>query len=190
MLKLDIRGFFMSIPRNRLWERLKPFILERYREQDLGRVLKVTERIVLLDASEGCRVAGSLVDWRGLPPDKSLFHTDAGCGLPIGNLTSQVFANFYLHALDEFIKENLGFTRFGRYVDDFFIVEGSRVRLKNAVGRIEAFLEQELALKLHPNKRWLQHATKGWRFWGRWFGLRIRRSESASRATSTRPSMR
>lgn len=48
--------------------------------------------------------------WEGLPKDKSLFTTKTGYGLPIGNLTSQVFANFYLTEFEQFLKEELGLT--------------------------------------------------------------------------------
>ena len=166
VLKLDIRGFFMSIPRERLWMRLEPFIRATYKEQDLWRVLRVAERIVKLDASKGCRVAGRKSDWAGLPPDKSLFGTAAGCGLPIGNLTSQVLANFYLHPLDVFITKQLGFHRYGRYVDDFYLVGHSPHQLRMAVQEIRVFLANELALSLHPQKIVLQHAAKGSAFLG------------------------
>ncbi|MEI3590838.1 MAG: hypothetical protein V8Q44_08160 [Alistipes ihumii] len=50
------------------------------------------------------RVRGRRSQWEGLPPSKSLFHTPEGCGLPIGNLTSQLFSNVYLSKLDDFVK--------------------------------------------------------------------------------------
>ena len=124
VLKLDIQGFFMSIPRQRLWDRLEAFIRCRYKENDSPRVLAVAKVIALLDATQGCRIAGARRDWEGLPSDKSLFTTAPGCGLPIGNLTSQVFANFYLHALDDFIIEQIPCSGYGRYVDDFFFSVG------------------------------------------------------------------
>jgi RNA-directed DNA polymerase len=160
-LKLDIRGFFMSIPREQLWRRLEPFIRSRYREMDLGTVLKVAERIVKLDATQGCRVAGRPSDWDGLPADKSLFRTARGRGLPIGNLTSQVLANFYLHPLDEFITRTLGFPHYGRYVDDFYLIDNSPHKLRLAIPSIQRFLQEELSLQLHPRKVVLQHVRKG-----------------------------
>lgn len=166
VLKLDIRGFFMSIPREKLWTRLEPFVRSHYKESDLGRVLQVAERIVKLDASNGCRIAGRKSDWKGLPADKSLFGTATGCGLPIGNLTSQVLANFYLHPLDAFVTQQLGFERYGRYVDDFYIVAHDPQALRIAVSAIRTFLADELALGLHPKKIVLQHAAKGTAFLG------------------------
>ena len=166
VLKLDIQGFFMSIPREALWKRLLPFIRMHYREVDLGRVLNVAREIVLLDASQGCRIAGHRSDWKGLPPDKSLFGTAPGCGLPIGNLTSQVLANFYLHPLDAFITKELGFQRHGRYVDDFYVVHHDPKALKAATKRIRAFCAESLRLRLHPRKVVLQHAAKGTAFLG------------------------
>lgn len=166
VLKLDIRGFFMSIPRAQLWARLRQFIGEQYREADADLVLQVTRAIALTDATDACQIAGQRTDWRGLPPDKSLFTTAPGCGLPIGNLTSQVFANFYLHPLDAFITQTLGFHRYGRYVDDFYLVHPDPAALRHALRSIRRFLADELTLQLHPRKVVLQHAAKGTAFLG------------------------
>lgn len=56
----------------------------------------LTREIILLDPTEGCVMKGSAGDWDTLPRDKSLFHSGEDCGLPIGNLTSQLFSNVYL----------------------------------------------------------------------------------------------
>lgn len=73
----------MSIPRAALWARLRQFIGEHYRELDVDLVLQVTWDIALINATYACQIAGQRSDWRGLPPDKSLFPTAPGCGLPI-----------------------------------------------------------------------------------------------------------
>lgn len=65
-----------------------------------------------------------------MPKDKSLFTTKTGYGLPIGNLTSQVFANFYLTEFDHYIKHVLGIKCYLRYVDDFVIVHQDEEYLK------------------------------------------------------------
>lgn len=72
-------------------------------------------------------------------------------GLPIGNLTSQLFGNYYLNALDHFIKENLGCQYYIRYVDDFVAFNDDKPFLHEAKGRIEKFLDQ-YRLLLHPHK--------------------------------------
>jgi hypothetical protein len=81
-------------------------------------------------------------------------------------LTSQVLANFYLHPLDIFVTHQLGFRRYGRYVDDFYIVGHDPDVLRIAVSEIRTFLADELALGLHPKKIVLQHAAKGTAFLG------------------------
>ncbi|MBI5894277.1 MAG: RNA-directed DNA polymerase [Deltaproteobacteria bacterium] len=72
-------------------------------------------------------------------------------GIPIGNLTSQFFANIYLNDLDHFIKEVLKCRYYIRYVDDIAILDDSKERLWDIKGAIEEYLEKE-RLKLHPKK--------------------------------------
>ena len=69
---------------------------------------------------------GKKSDWDGLNFDKSMFHSPEGCGLPIGNLTSQLFNNVYLNVLDQFMKRELKCKHYGRYVDDFYVVSSDR----------------------------------------------------------------
>lgn len=145
-------------------------------------ILQLTKQIVLHDPVCGCHINGSVKRWDHLPPDKSLFsvnglrmpHEKRPCvsgavrplGIPIGNLTSQWFGNFYLNKLDHFIKHTLGVRYYGRYVDDFVIVHPDKERLKSLIPRIERFLLEELGLQLHPRKRYLQHYSKGVVFLG------------------------
>ena len=82
----------------------------------------------------------------------SSFSTASDKGLPLGNLTSQLFANVYLHELDRFVKHDLHEKRFLRYCDDFVIVSDSRERLYSLVPKLNAFLSEHLGLHLHPNK--------------------------------------
>ena len=90
----------------------------------------------------------------------------SGCGLPIGNLTSQLFSNIYLSGLDDFVKRELRFRHYGRYVDDFYIVSTSREDLLAAIPLIRVFLSRELGLCLHPRKSHLTDVRKGVRFLG------------------------
>jgi hypothetical protein len=113
-----------------------------------------------------CIIRGSKSDWKGLPPSKSLFYAKEGCGLPIGNLTSQLFSNIYLNDFDHFIKENLGFQYYGRYVDDIFLVHTEKQRLIGAVDSIRQYLRTSVHLELHPNKIYLQECKKGVPFLG------------------------
>ena len=74
-------------------------------------------------------------------------------GLPIGNQTSQFFANVYLNPLDHFIKETLGSRAYLRYVDDFVVFGYDKKTLWNIRDRVAVFLNTELRLHLHPHKQ-------------------------------------
>ena len=76
----------------------------------------------------------------------------SGKGMPLGNLTSQFFANIYLSELDYFVKHGLKAKYYIRYVDDFVILERNRALLEAYMERIDCFLKQELKLELHPEK--------------------------------------
>jgi retron-type reverse transcriptase len=166
VLKLDIQGFFMSIDRQLLAERLTTFLSRCYDAPDRELVINLARTIALHDPTRHCLRRCPRSAWHGLPPDKSLFHTPAGHGLPIGNLTSQVFANFYLNSLDHFIKHSLGMRHYGRYVDDFVIVHHDRAVLAALVPRIRTFLQTDLGLTLHPRKLYLQPCRHGVPFLG------------------------
>ena len=73
-------------------------------------------------------IVGKRADWIGLDRSKSLFYTEDGCGLPIGNLTSQLLSNVYLNLFDQFMKRVLHCKHYGRYVDDSFVVSRDRCR--------------------------------------------------------------
>lgn len=87
-------------------------------------------------------------------------------GLPLGNITSQLFANIYLNELDKFIKYKLGIKYYIRYTDDFVIVAGTRPYLENLINPISSFLSDELALKLHPKKVIIRKLRQGIDFLG------------------------
>lgn len=86
--------------------------------------------------------------------------------MPIGNLTSQFFANLYLNELDYFIKHELRAEYYIRYVDDFVIVDDSPVRLDWFRERISRFLRERLALELHPEKSQVYPLHAGINFLG------------------------
>jgi hypothetical protein len=107
---------------------------------------------------------GKKTDYIWLPADKSLFGTPDWTGLPIGNLTSQLFANVYLDPFDKRMKHWLWLAYYGRYVDDFVIVHHDKEFLKALIPKITDRLQINLALTLHPKKIYLQHYTKGVKF--------------------------
>lgn len=166
ILKLDIQGFFMAINKRILWGKLRDFIALHYPHQDQGLLLELCHKILDNNPTKNCFIKGGRRNWDGLPPDKSLFHSRPYCGLPIGNLTSQIFANFYMNSFDHFMKHDLGIRYYGRYVDDFLLVHQDRAYLKSLIPRIADFLSKELELTLHPRKVYLQHYTRGVTFLG------------------------
>jgi RNA-directed DNA polymerase len=166
ILKLDVQGFFMHINRTVLYERLSHFIEHYYTEPDKILVLDLCQKIIYNDPTQNCMIKGAKSNWDGLPHNKSLFHSPTDCGLPIGNLTSQVFANFYMNAFDHFIKKELGINYYGRYVDDFVIIHSDKEYLKSLLPVITNFLKNNLYLTLHPKKIYLQHYSKGVQFLG------------------------
>jgi len=161
ILKLDIAGFFMSIDTKILYRRLVIFIDQNYRGADKEILLELCKIVIFSRPVDHCIIRGNRKNWQGLPDNKSLFHAKDGCGIPIGNLSSQVFANFYLNIFDHFIKNELGIRYYGRYVDDFIIVHKSKEYLAELISVIRNYLAQELGLELHPKKIYLQHYSHG-----------------------------
>jgi hypothetical protein len=87
-------------------------------------------------------------------------------GIPIGNLTSQLFANVYLNELDHFVKRVLKERHYLRYMDDFLILSMDREHLSNCKGRIREFLRDQLKLELHPKKAEIFPIDRGLDFLG------------------------
>jgi hypothetical protein len=129
-------------------------------------VLDLIKKTIINDSTKNCIVKGKRSNWEGLPKDKSLFTVKKGCGLPIGNLTSQLFGNIYLNALDHFIKRDLNIKYYGRYVDDIILVHSDKSCLKNSIPVIRKFLKTNLNLRLHEKKIYLQHYSKGVKWLG------------------------
>ncbi len=87
-------------------------------------------------------------------------------GMPLGNVTSQLFANIYLHELDDFIKQKLRDRFYLRYCDDFVILSRKAEPLLRRICQIEEFLETHLRLELHPKKVILSKLSQGIDFLG------------------------
>lgn len=90
-----------------------------------------------------------------------------GCGLPIGNLTSQFFANVYLHPLDTFIQQELDVKHYIRYMDDFVLFSIDKNVLKSHRSAVTDFLDSQLGLRLKPGATFLNQAGNGLTFLGR-----------------------
>ena len=166
ILKMDIKSFFMSMDKPLLYKRLVAFLDEKYQGRDKTLLFELIRKVIFNAPEENCCIKGQLSDWKGLPPSKSLFTVPKSKGLPIGNLTSQLFANFYLNPFDHFVKEECQMEFYGRYVDDFVIIHQDKQILIDLIPKLREFLSQKLMLTLHPNKVYLQHFSKGVKFIG------------------------
>jgi hypothetical protein len=178
VLKLDIQGYFMSINRRIMYETIERVMLRMGPRRsnrggkawnellDYDLILFLLREVVFNDPTENCIMRGSRSKWADLPRSKSLFTTPKDCGLPIGNLTSQLFSNIYLNDFDHFIKRTLGHRHYGRYVDDFYIIHKDKELLKRHIRDINAYLQEHLGLTLHPKKIYLQEISKGVTFLG------------------------
>ena len=89
-----------------------------------------------------------------------------GSGLPIGNLTSQLFANIYLDELDQFIKHKLKIKYYLRYCDDFVILNTDREKLEKIIPQLSDYLQLNLKLILHPDKIIIRKLGQGIDFLG------------------------
>lgn len=170
VIKLDIQGYFMSLPRIGLFRRVCWGLERQFPEG--GEIYKLCrylwKEIIFDDPVKDVKLRGRVRDWEGLPQSKTLFGQEPGRGIVIGNLSSQLLSNIYLDQLDRFITRVLGYKHYGRYVDDFFILvtpEQYKQALQD-INAIEVFLRNELDLRLHPKKRYIQPVAHGVPFVG------------------------
>ncbi len=175
-IKLDIQGYFMSLPRMKLYRRIQwglrqqfgPYLHSGAAHQLFLVCDYLWWQVILDDPVSKSRRRGLIEDWKILPAEKSLYAQPEGQGIVIGNLTSQMASNIYLDQLDRFIKFELGYKYYGRYVDDFMMLmpEERYEQAKQDIKVIERYLREELLLTLHPKKRQCQSIYKGIPFVG------------------------
>lgn len=139
-LKCDIKKFFATVDH----QVLLGIIRKRVKDED---VLWLLKEIIGSFASEY----------------STLFERK---GLPIGNLTSQLFANVYLNEFDQFVKNKLKVKNYLRYTDDFVIVADNKSYLENIISSISTFLHKRLCLTLHPKKITIHKFHQGIDFLG------------------------
>ncbi len=152
-LQLDIQNFFNSIDRPILFRLLQHRLRKALRQKRLNHREVDTLRWLVHVLLRHDTVAHSV--YRGnpealscVPPHKRLGHAGAHKGLPIGNLTSQFFANVYLNELDQWVKHQLKCRYYLRYVDDFILLAESPELLRSWLHSIVDFLDQRLQLRL------------------------------------------
>ena len=157
-LQLDVANFFNRIDRERLFgmlrwrlerDTLRAPTAPRYLPPERSaRLLWLCRRLLTGNAAANARQLGSAASFARLPPHKRLINAPAGKGLPIGNLTSQFFANVYLNELDQFVKHQLKCRHYLRYVDDFVLLAADRETLLAWRDAIQTFLRERLDLEL------------------------------------------
>lgn len=157
-LKLDLANFFVSIDKQILAGQLEARIHEPW-----WRALAL--QVLWHDPREDFEVRSPRHLFNKVPQHKRLTAQPARLGLPIGNLSSQFFANVYLDALDQFVKHRLRCRHYVRYVDDFVLLHESPQQLNTWLAEINAFLPT-LGAKLNPSKTILQPVDRGVDFVG------------------------
>ena len=157
-LKCDLANFFVAIDKAVLRKRLETRITEPW-------WLALATQILMHDPREDYETRSPAHLFNRVPQHKRLVAQPARLGLPIGNLSSQFFANVYLDALDQFAKHRLGAKHYIRYVDDFVFLHESPQQLNQWLAEVEAFLPR-LGAKLNPTKTILQPVDRGVDFVG------------------------
>lgn len=184
VLKLDVSGYFMNINKQLLFQKAEKLIDNNEINLPIqSNLLKyLVNQNIFHNPTVNCRFQSSKKLWRGLPENKSLFTTQPNCGLPIGNLTSQLYGNLYLSDFDHYVKKELKIKHYGRYVDDFYLMHQDKSVLIRAKDQIIERLKQVEKLEVHPNKIYLQKSDNGFSFLGiyilphrRYVGRRIKK---------------
>nr|WP_274389220.1 RNA-directed DNA polymerase [Paraburkholderia tagetis] len=158
-LKCDLANFFVSIDKLIL----RDLLAERIGDQWW---MDLTNKVLMHDPRTDFEMRGDprLTDL--VPPHKRLMNQPTHLGLPIGNLSSQFFANVYLDVLDQRTKHVLRARHYIRYVDDFLFLHESADWLNAALRDVDAFLPACLGVRLNPRKTILQPVDMGIDFVG------------------------
>lgn len=190
-MNLDIRGYFMHINRQKLLKIATESLTKMAKHKvgltddvpipsgvimtksttwddirDFDFILWLTEQIVTLDPMENCIIVGDENDWDGMDHAKCMRYVQPGLGLPIGNLTSQLYSNVYLNPFDQFVKRDILCEYYGRYVDDSAMIDACREWLLAQVSKVREFLADELGLQLHMGKLHVREVSQGIEFLG------------------------
>ena len=158
-LKCDLANFFVSIDKRILRDLLLAKISEPFWRE-------LTELVLMHDPRTDFEYRGDSAMMQLVPRHKRLLEQEAHLGLPIGNLSSQFFANVYLDVLDQRAKHVLGARHYIRYVDDFLFLHESAARLNEMLADVAAFLPEQLGVQINPRKTILQPIERGIDFVG------------------------
>ena len=158
-LKCDLANFFVAIDKDVLRGQIAARVSEPW-------WLRLAETILFHDPRENYQLRGAPELLARVPAHKRLVNQPAHLGLPIGNLSSQFFANIYLDALDQHAKHRIGARHYIRSVDDFLLLHDSPQWLGAALANINEFLPRVLHANLNPTKTILQPIARGVDFVG------------------------
>ncbi|MDI6757803.1 MAG: reverse transcriptase domain-containing protein, partial [Endomicrobiia bacterium] len=158
-MQLDIRSFFVNIDKDILYDIVR-------RKTDNPDILWLLGVVLYNDCTQNYFFKGARSLIARIPPHKTLFNAGPNRGLPIGNLTSQFFANVYLNELDQFVKHNLKAKHYLRYADDFVLLSRNAEQLSQWRGEIEKFLQERLDITLNSARERLLPVSDGIDFLG------------------------
>lgn len=169
ILKIDIKAYFININRkillNIVLKQIDKFEKQNKVDLDYDFLRYLSEMIIMLDPLENIKQINPNA-WKTYKKSKSLFFAKLFCGLPIGNLTSQLFSNVYLNLLDQYIKRVLKVKHYGRYVDDGYLISCSKEFLLWCIPKIKQFLQEILELEINCAKIILRDVKYGIEFLG------------------------
>lgn len=157
-LQADLANFFVSIDKEILFAQLCRHVTD-------GETRELVAQVLFHDPTYNPVINSPPWKFRHVPRHKSLFHS-RGKGLPIGNLSSQFFANVYLDALDQFVKREMRVRWYGRYVDDVVLIGHDPSELNAAFEAMQRFVQERLALRFHPHKTQRNTVDRGINFCG------------------------
>lgn len=163
VMKVDLKGFFMSIIKSNLAKMVDDFIVERYDGDDKEDLRWLCNLVVMHRPELNCERRSPLWMWNFIPKEKSLFTNGEDRGIAIGNLFAQLFANFLLNTIDWKIEAVC--VRHNRYVDDISFVSKDKKKLLSIIPMLRIELGK-LGLRLNEKKFYLQHYSKGVQFTG------------------------
>ncbi len=166
-LQLDIASFFMSIDQRILFGIVEKYITDAKRSALWKDEMLWLARVIIFNKTADNFVKkGRAETFDLLPKRKSLIYAAEYKGLPIGNLTSQFFANVYLNEVDQYVKRELKCRYYVRYVDDMILLSSSRAKLVALSTKIDTFMSNKLGLGLNLQKTKLKAIGEGIDFLG------------------------
>lgn len=176
----DIVSFFMSIDKAIMWQIISGVIKankSRWPRWEYALLMILSYATIMHSPHKDCVIKSDLRLWQQIDPGKSMFYISDGKAMPIGNLTTQLFAGYYMLKFIVYV-----FSRFRHYfgeywnlhaslivsVDDYMIVCDDLKKLKIIIQEAEKYLSDVLQLKCHSEKTYLQPVGHGVKFLGKW----------------------